>query len=472
MGVPWLTLISWRPGNPCRDRESSGLSSSAPEPPFSEPSPPKGAGGIPSRQSEIYVPGASGTVPRVCTETSNLENAARRRLSPRAFAYVAGGAGLERTMSANLRAFEHHRIVPRMLRNVSNRDLSIEIFGRRLRAPLLLCPIGVLDLMHPEADLAVARAAARCRVPMIFSNQACVSMETCSASMGDSPRWFQLYWSKSNELVGSFLARAEACGCEALVVTLDTPLLGWRPRDLNLGYLPFLEGRGLAQYLCDPVFQSRIDDPQPDPSAALATTRPALSLQTLTTLASLLRRYPGGLWRGLRGGRALAAVRLFIQTYSRTDLTWDDLAFLRTRTRLPIVLKGVLSPDDASLAIEHGVDGIIVSNHGGRQVDGAVASLDALPGVVQAVGDRVPVLLDSGIRSGADIFKAIALGARAVCVGRPYAYGLALAGQAGVEEVVSNLLADFELTMALSGCSRLSDIRPEALFGYRGRVDN
>ena len=415
---------------------------------------------VPARQIGIYLAGAGGRRPLVSTNASLLEKAAARKLTPEAFGYIAGGAGLERTMSANLEAFERRRIVPRMLRRVSGRDLSVELFGRRLRAPLLLCPIGVLDLMHHEADLAVARAAARCGVPMIFSNQACVPMETCAAAMGDSPRWFQLYWSKSNELVSSFLSRAEAAGCEALVVTLDTPLLGWRPRDLDLGSLPFLEGRGLAQYLSDPVFQARLDDPGPAASPASA---PRVSWQSLKTLVSLCRRYPGSFWGNLRSRRALAAVRLFIGTYSRTDLTWDDLAFLRSRTRLPIVLKGVLSTDDARLALEHGVNGMIVSNHGGRQVDGSVASLDALPGIVESVGGRVPVLFDSGIRSGADVFKALALGATAVCLGRPYAYGLALAGQAGVEEVIANLLTDFELTMALAGCRCLEDVRKAVL---------
>ncbi len=415
--------------------------------------------GSPERQTAIYTRGAVGESPRVTTASSRLERLARYRMSSQAYAYVAGGAGLEETVRSNRKAFEHHRIVPRMLRDVSRRDLSVELFGRRLPSPLLLAPLGALDLISREADLQVARAAAKHGVPMIFSNQAAVPMETCAAAMGTAPRWFQLYWSKSNQLVSSFLQRAEASGCEAIVVTLDTTLLGWRCRDLDLGSLPFLQGCGLGQYFSDPVFQTLIDDP----GFELPAASPRLTPAAVATLAGLCRRYPGSFLANLRSGRALKAVRLFTSIYSRTDLTWENLSFLRERTRLPILLKGILSADDAKLALDHGVDGIIVSNHGGRQVDGAIASLDALPGVVKTVAGKIPVLLDSGIRSGADIVKALALGARAVCLGRPFAYGLAMAGQEGVEEVIANLLTDFELNLALAGCRQVSDLSPDNL---------
>jgi len=421
------------------------------------------ASGTIERQQAIYRDGMAGRRPRVPVDYTELEDAARARLSSEAFAYIAGGAGRESTMAANRAAFERWRIVPRMLRDVAMRDTSIELFGRRYPQPFVLCPIGVLEMAHDEADIAVARAAASRSVPMIFSNQASRSMEACAQAMDDStkaaPRWFQLYWSKSDALVESLVGRAEACGCEALVVTLDTTLLGWRSRDLDLAHLPFLLGQGIAQYTSDPVFRAALADIGDD------GPRPPVTARTLRNVLAAARHFPGSSLRALTSGQALAAVRHFIATYSRPNVTWNDLAWLRERTRLPIVLKGVLDADDARLAVEHGVDGLIVSNHGGRQVDGARASLDALPSVVAGAPD-LPVILDSGVRGGADVFKALALGASAVGLGRPYAYGLALAGADGVGEVIDNLAADFELTMALSGCTNVADIR-----GGRSRVE-
>jgi lactate 2-monooxygenase len=410
------------------------------------------------RQQEIYVGGMAGETPLVPVGARELEEAARDAMSREAFAYVAGGAGAEATVRANREAFDRRRIVPRMLRDVSVRDVSVELFGRTLPAPLLVAPIGVLELAHPEADLAVARAAARVGIPMIFSSQASVPMETCAAAMGAGPRWFQLYWSRNDALVESFVARAEACGCEAIVVTLDTTLLGWRTRDLDLAYLPFLRGKGIAQYVSDPVFMASLADPPPAPSAERK-----VNLHSLRAFVELTRAHPGRFIHNLRSKAPLAAVQQFIATYSRPSLTWADLPFLRERTKLPILLKGILHPDDARRAVDAGMDGVIVSNHGGRQVDGAIGSLDALPAVVQAVDGRVPVLMDSGVRGGADVFKALALGARAVCVGRPYVYALALAGEDGVAELLRNLVADFELTMALAGCASAAEIGPEAL---------
>jgi lactate 2-monooxygenase len=213
------------------------------------------------RQRTIYVAGVGGRCPAVPVAQAELEKAAQAAMAPAAWAYLAGGAGRESTMDANRAAFDRWRIVPRVLRDVEKRDLSIELFGRRLPSPLLLCPIGVLELAHPEADLAVARAAAALGVPYVFSNQASVPMETCAAAMGDAPRWFQLYWSKSDDLVASFARRAEACGCSAIVLTLDTTMLGWRPRDLDRGSLPFMRGQGIAQYTSDPVFRAQLDQP-------------------------------------------------------------------------------------------------------------------------------------------------------------------------------------------------------------------
>ncbi|HMO40079.1 MAG TPA: lactate 2-monooxygenase [Saprospiraceae bacterium] len=411
------------------------------------------------RQRHIYVNGMAGLRPVVPFDFQSLETAARQRISKEGFAYMAGGAGQESTLQTNRRAFDQWQIVPRMLRDVSHRDTSIQLFGQSLPTPLLTCPIGVLEMAHPEADLGVAKATAGLGIPMIFSNQASVPMEDCAAVMGQSPRWFQLYWSKSNELVQSLVSRAEQCGCTAVVVTLDTTMLGWRTRDLNLAYLPFLRGMGIAQYLSDPVFLSMLAQMQ-----AASAARPKITLTTLRNLITVVNKYPGrGFFKKLRSGKPMAAVRLFIDIYSRPSLTWEDLSFLRKNTRLPILLKGILHPEDAQKAVAYGVDGIIVSNHGGRQVDGAIGAFTALPSVVAATQGQIPVLLDSGVRTGADVFKALALGAKAVCIGRPYAYGLAVAGQAGVAAVLQNFMADFELTMGLAGCTTIANITPETL---------
>jgi lactate 2-monooxygenase len=243
------------------------------------------------------------------------------------------------------------------------------------------------------------------------------------------------------------------------VVTLDTTLLGWRPRDLDLAFLPFLQGKGIAQYTSDPVFAQLI--------AEKATETPPVKRQiTPSSIATLFRqaeRHPGSFWGNLFSGRGLRAVRKFVEIYSRPSISWQELPFLRQHTRLPILLKGVLHADDARKALDMGMDGLIVSNHGGRQVDGAVATLEALPDIAQVVGGKIPVLLDSGIRSGADAFKAIALGADAVCLGRPYAYALGIGGEKAVREVLANFKADFDLTMGLSGCAKIGDIQAHNL---------
>ena len=380
-------------------------------------------------------------------------------MRPEAFAYVAAGAGNEQTVAANRAAFDRRRIVPRVLRDVERRDTSVELFGQRLPGPFLLAPVGVLDLAHPEAECAVARAARDTGTGMVFSNQASRPMEGVARILGDTPHWFQLYWSRSDALVESFAARAERCGCEAIVVTLDTTMLGWRPRDLEGAYLPFLHGRGIAQYTSDPVFTRLITEEPLEPTGA----QPRPNLATLRTLIALTRAYPDRFWPTLLSGRGRAAVQRFTQIYSRPSLTWETLAFLRERTDLPILLKGILHPDDAARAVEEGINGVIVSNHGGRQVDGAIATLDALPAVVEAVDSRIPVLLDSGVRGGADVFKALALGARAVLIGRPYVYALAIAGRSGVRDYLLNLAADFDLTMGLAGCRSVADIGPDSL---------
>jgi len=411
------------------------------------------------RQKTIYLGGTGRKLPLISARATRLEEQARSRMSKGAFAYIAGGAGEERTMAANRSAFDRWRIVPRYLRDVSERDTSIEMFGTQLDSPFLVAPIGVLEMVHPEADCAVARAAAAERVPFIFSNQASVPMEAAADCMGDAPRWFQLYWSKSNEVISSFVERAESCDCSAIVVTLDTTILGWRPRDLDEAFLPFLRGQGIAQYTSDPVFMQQAER-RPD---AERPPEAPINHHSIATALAQARNVPGATLGNLRSGRARRAVQHFIETYSRPSLTWNDLSFLREKTRLPILLKGILDVDNARRAIDHGVDGIVVSNHGGRQVDGAIATLEALPEIAKVVDGRMKILLDSGIRSGADAFKALALGADAVLIGRPYAYALAIAGEAGVREALKNFKADFDLTMGLAGCRSIAEVSAEAL---------
>lgn len=410
------------------------------------------------RQGQIYADGVSGRRPRVPTSWDALVGTARRAMTAAGFAYVEGGAGRESTVRANRDAFDRWQLVPRVLRDVSRRDCSTELFGRTIPAPVLLGPVGVASMAHRDADVAVARAAAAAGVPMVFSNQASRSMEECAAVMGDAPRWFQLYWSTVDELVESFLARAAACGCEAIVVTLDTTMLGWRERDLDLGSLPFARGWGIAQYTSDPVFQRLVRERPPASGPA-----PRVTPATVRALWDISRAHPGGLVDNLRSPLPRAAVQTFLETYSRPSISWADLAWLRSKTSLPIVLKGILHPDDARLAVDHGVDGVVVSTHGGRQVDGSVGALDALPAVVAAVDGAIPVLLDSGVRGGADVLKAVALGASAVLLGRPWVYGLAAGGEAGVAEVIANVLAELDLTLGLVGARSIAEAREISL---------
>lgn len=371
---------------------------------------------------EIYAKGMlAGEPPTLPMAWEELEERARESLDDRAIAYVFGGAGSEDTMRANLEAFRRWRIVPRVLRqDLSMRDLSVELLGTRMPAPVMLAPIGVQTLLHEEGELASARAAAAVGLPLITSTASATALEEIAEANGDGPRWYQLYWPNDDEIAASMVRRAEASGYSAIVLTVDNYLPGWKPRDLQQAYLPFLEGIGIAQYLSDPVFLEGLEKtPEEDMGAAVGH---------------------------------------FLGVFANPALTWERLDWLRGTTSLPIVLKGILHPDDAREARERGVDGIVVSNHGGRQIDGAIASLDALPPIVDAVSGEMSVLLDSGIRSGADIFKALALGAHAVLVGRPYLWGLALDGQTGVETVLRSLLAELDLTMALSGFTRTAEI--------------
>ena len=413
-------------------------------------------------QTAIFRAGASGITPDIPTRWSSLVETAHRAMSLDAWAYVHGSSGIESTAEANARAFERWRIVPRMLRDVSERDLGVALFGHRYPTPLLASPVGVLELVHPDADVAIARAAGSLGVPTILSNQASISMERVASESAGAPLWFQLYWSTSDELVESLVGRAEKLGVQAIVVTVDTQMLGWRPRDLDRAFLPFIHGMGIAQYTSDPVFRRLVAERMGRPADPDAP-RPRVTPAAIRTLIGMARRYPGRLGANLRSGEPRAAVETFLDVFSRADLSWENLAFLRSRTTLPILLKGIQHPDDARRALESGVDGVIVSNHAGRQVDGAIASLDALPGVVEAVAGRAPVLMDSGVRGGADIVRALALGAAAVCVGRPWVYGMAIAGEHGARDVLRNFIAEFDLTLGLSGHRSVGELSSEDL---------
>jgi lactate 2-monooxygenase len=406
------------------------------------------------RLASIYRQGALGRRPTVPADFAELERRARRASSPAAWAYVAGGAGEGRTMRRNRAAFDRWAIVPRVATGAAERDLSVDLFGTRHASPLLLAPVGAAELVHPDSDRQIARAAAATGTAYVFSNQGCSSMEDCAAVMGDATRWFQLYWSRDDGLVDSLIARAEAAGAGALVVTLDTTVLGWRPQDLNLGSLPFSQGLGIAQYTSDPRFaeivDARLAEPSPRPTE--------VTLGAMRTLLAMTRNHPGRFLANLRSPRPRMAVETFLDVYSNPGLSWDHLATLPERTRLPVVLKGILHPDDARRAFDLGAAAIVVSNHGGRQVDNAIASLDALVEIRAELGPEPTVLLDSGIRTGADVFVALALGADAVLLGRPYLYGLALAGRSGVEDVIRNVVAELDLTMALSGVREISAI--------------
>jgi isopentenyl diphosphate isomerase/L-lactate dehydrogenase-like FMN-dependent dehydrogenase len=323
--------------------------------------------------------------------------------------------------------------------------------------------VGAAGLLARDSDLAVARAAAGLGTPYIVSNQGCSPMDDVARAMGATPWWFQLYWSTDEDLVDSMLQRAEASGAAAVVVTVDTTMLGWRPRDLDLGSLPFSQGIGLAQYTSDPRFRQIVAE-RVDAAAAAGRDRDVeVTIGAVRSLLSISREHPGS-WRdNLRSPVPRAAVETFLDIYSNPGLAWDHLATLPERTRLPVVVKGVLHPDDARRAVDLGAAGVVVSNHGGRQVDGAIASLDALAAVRSAVGGQTAVVLDSGVRSGADVVKALALGADAVALGRPYDYGLALDGQSGVRDVVANVVAELDLTLGLCGVGSVAEVGPELL---------
>lgn len=376
-------------------------------------------------QLEIYFQGLAGVLPNLPMAFAELEAKAQAAMSPSMWSYVAGGAGDERTQRVNVTAFDRWGLMPRMFVGANDRDLSAELFGLTLPTPALMAPVGVIALCAQDGhgDLATARAAARTGVPMIASTMSADPMEQVAAELGDTPGFFQLYTPTDRDLAASFVHRAEAAGFKGIVVTLDTWIPGWRPRDLTTSNFPFLRGLCLANYTSDPVFRASLAKaPEEDPQGAV------------------LR------WAQIFGN----------------PLTWDDLPWLRSLTDLPLIVKGICHPDDARRAKDGGVDAIYCSNHGGRQANGGIPAIECLPAVVDA-SDGLPVIFDSGIRSGTDIIKALALGADAVAIGRPYTYGLALGGVDGIVHVLRSLLAEADVTMAVDGYRSLKELTPEAM---------
>ncbi|MGK8521506.1 alpha-hydroxy-acid oxidizing protein [Nocardia asteroides] len=382
------------------------------------------SGGFIDYQNEIYLGGLGGVTPELPMTAAGLESLAKQRLDPAAFAYVAGSASAERTAAANRSAFDRYRLLPRMLRGSTApgaRDLSVEVLGTKLAAPVLTAPIGVLELLHEGGEIVMAEVTKELGIGTVLSTAASSTIEDVGAAAG--AWWYQLYWPADDELACSLVRRAERAGASAIVITVDTPTLGWRPRDLEHAHLPFLHGKGIANYLSDPVFRAKL-------AAAPEESDDAMR----------------------------AAILTWVSVFGNHTLRLADLARLREWTDLPIAVKGILHPDDARQVVDAGADAVVVSNHGGRQVDGCIAALDALPAVVATVGDRADVLFDSGVRTGSDVLVALALGAKAVLYGRPWAYGLGLAGAAGARHALRMLLADFDSAFGLSGCTNLSGV--------------
>ena len=372
-------------------------------------------------QNAIYGAGLAGVVPKVPVDFATLEARALAALPPSVRDYVQGGCGDEHTQRTNAAAFRHWGMTPRMMVDGTTRDLSVRLFGLTLPSPVFMAPIGVTGLCTPDGhgDLAAARAAAETGVPLVASTLSNDPLEAVATASGATPALFQLYTPKDRDLAASLVARAEGAGYKAIVVTLDTWVTGWRPRDLNTGNFPQLRGAVLANYFSDPVFRAQLAaPPEQDPAAAIRQ------------------------WMGVFG----------------KVLTWDDMPWLRSLTSLPLILKGICHPDDAARAVDAGADAIYCSNHGGRQANGGIAAIDLLPDVVAAAG-ATPVLFDSGIRSGTDVVKALALGATAVGIGRPYSYGLALDGAAGCAHVLRCILAEADLLMAVNGWPTIAAVR-------------
>lgn len=377
------------------------------------------------RVNNIYREGMlEDTTPDMPVSFEDLREEAHEAMSEEGRAYVHGGAGSEETFERN-KDFSEWRIVPRMLRGVEERDLNTEFMNQTHSYPFTLTPLGVQSLLHDQAEIGTAAGASDLDVPLTLSSLSSTTMEDVAEEMGDTPKMFQFYWSSDKAIAKSFLTRAEDAGYDAIVVTVDAPILGWRERLIERGYYPFLEGEGIANYFSDPEFRSQLDQPPED--------------------------------------NPDAAVEHFLDIFGDSSLTWDDLQFVHDNTDLPVVIKGILDPRDARLAIEYGADAIGVSTHGGRQVDGSITAFEALPAVANEVDGEVPISFDSGVRRASDAYKALALGADSVLIGRPYAYGLAVDGASGVQTVLKNFIAEFDLTMGLAGNSSVGEISSDSL---------
>ncbi|WP_427138738.1 alpha-hydroxy-acid oxidizing protein [Psychrobacillus psychrodurans] len=350
---------------------------------------------------------------------AELEEGAKQILEPGPFGYIRSSAGGEETYKKNTESFFKYSIIPRFLTDVSTLNTEVTILGYTYPHPLLIAPVGVNKIAHEDGELAVSKAAAKFGFSYIQSTVSSYSIEEIAAETNGSSKWFQLYWSSQNKEVSfSMVKRAEAAGYEAIVLTIDTTMLGWREEDIRNQYSPLKRGFGQGNYASDPVFMASLSDH---------------SQETI--------------------------VNNILENIYHPTLNWMNISELREHTTLPILIKGILHPEDAKLAVEKGMDGIIVSNHGGRQLDGVIASIDALPEVIRVVNGRIPVLFDSGIRRGSDAVKALALGATAVCIGRPVIWGLATGGQIGVERVLENFLQEFRVSISLSGARNLEEVK-------------
>ena len=372
-------------------------------------------------QMEIYLDGLHGKLPRFPVDHESLEAAAVEVLPSWVYSYVGYGAGDGRTQQANVDAFGRYAIVPRMLVAPTERDLSVSLFDMHLPTPLFMPPVGVVGVCSQDmhGDIAAAKASAITGVPMVASTLTQDRMEDVRPHSGETPNLFQLYTANDKELARSFLRRAEQSDYKAVAVTLDTWITGWRPHDLNMANFPQLRGYCLQNYFTDEVFRARLSKtPEEDPGAA-----------------------------------ALEWAKVFGH-----PVRWEDLGWLRESTKLPMLLKGILHPDDVRKARDHGIDGIYCSNHGGRQANGGLPALDALPAVVKAA-EGMPVLFDSGVRSGSDVAKALALGATAVGIGRTYLYALAIGGVDGLVSQLRSVLAELDLLMAVDGFPSIADLR-------------
>lgn len=361
---------------------------------------------------------------------ADLEKAVAEKIDAGPYGYVRSGAGGEQTLRNNRAAFEKYSIIPRFLNNVANIDTTIELFGKTYPTPLLFAPVGMNKMAHEDGELAVVRAANHLEIPYIQSTVSSYALEDVAQAAPNATKWFQLYWSTNEEIAYSMVARAEAAGFEAIVLTVDTVMLGWREEDVRNQFSPLKLGYARGNYVNDPVFMASL----PDDS---------------------FESYVQGV----------------LQNVFHPTLNWENVRELKRHTKLPILLKGILHPEDAQLAVDNGIDGIIVSNHGGRQLDGVIGSLDALPAIVEVVDGQVPVILDSGVYRGMDALKALALGADAVAIGRPFVYGLALDGQQGVEKVMTNLYDELKVSIALAGATSVKDLRNVTLVKNNGVVD-